>query len=311
MSATSIRASESAFIEQDNRYLERVISPDFAPQTRTTIDEWVRFLSQSLLQVYGRWPRQHWRILVAPASASADDPIPWAQVIRSDINTVEFFISPQSTKERLIRAWTGYHELGHLLIPYRGWGDLWFSEGLATYYQNILQARMGLLSERQMWQNIYGGLRRGMADTQHADLPLKQVSANLHTQGGFMRAYWSGARYFLEMDIRLRRQSGGALSLDIALEKLNRCCADDTLSALQIVHKLDSLNQLTLFEPLYHRTREYTDIAPFETLFASLGITVTDGNVALQPVGPGADLRRQIAKKRTLPSTREQGILAD
>lgn len=308
--ANVARAHESTFIEQGDRYLELVVSADFNLETRQAIEQWARFLSQSLLQVYGRWPRQHWRMTVAPASASAEDPIPWAQVIRGDINTVEFFISPQSTQDRLAGAWTGYHELGHLLIPYRGWGDLWFSEGLATYYQNILQARMGLLSEREMWQNIYGGLLRGIADNRHQDLTLQEVSATLHTQGGFMRTYWSGARYFLELDIRLRRQSGGRITLDTALEKLNQCCADDTLSAAQIVRKLDDLNKLTLFESLYQSTRERKSVAPFQTLFTSLGITLTDGRVSLQPVGPGADLRRQIAKTRTLPLAPETGILA-
>lgn len=239
---------------------------------------------------------------VSPASASVNDPIPWAQVIRGDMNTVEFFISPQSGLEKLRGAWTGYHEVGHLLIPYRGWGDLWFSEGVATYYQNILQARMGLITEREMWQNIYNGLQRGVADNGRRDLPLKEVSDALHTQGGFMRTYWSGARYFLEMDVRIRRQSAGRLSLDTALNKLNRCCADDTLSALQIVRKLDILNGLTLFQPRYWQTRESLGVMPFDTLFSSLGITVRNGNVILQPVGPGADLRGQIAKKRTLPS---------
>ncbi|MFK7975790.1 MAG: hypothetical protein AB8C02_06615 [Halioglobus sp.] len=304
-------ASPNMVIENDGRYLELALAKEFDASQREQIQLWADFLSQSLLQVYGRWPREHWRMTVAPASASADDPIPWAQVIRGDINTIEFFISGQSDFERLRTAWTGYHEVAHLLIPYRGWGDLWFSEGLATYYQNVLQARMGLLSEQQMWQKIYNGLQRGVNDTAHKTLPLSDVSNALHTKGGFMRTYWSGARYFLEMDVRIRRQSEGRLSLDTALQRLNACCADDTLSVPQIVSLLDKLNELTLFKSLYLKTRESLTVTPVDALFASLGISVKDGKVVLQPAGPGADLRGQIAKKHTAPCSHQAGILVD
>lgn len=293
-------AQNSKMLQQDDRYLELDVSPDFSAGMRDNVNEWTNFLSQSLLQVYGRWPRQHWRMTVAPASASADDPIPWAQVHRGDLDTIEFFVSPQASADQLILAWTGYHELAHLLIPYRGWGDNWFSEGVATYYQNILQARAGVLSEREMWQNIYEGLLRGAADDAYAAQPLKEVSEALRTEGGFMRVYWSGARYFLEADVRLRRQSGGALSLDTALEKLNRCCANQTMSGDQIAGKLDELSQTLIFRPLYYHTRESFELRPFDKLFASLGITVNKGLIILQPIGPGAQLRRQIAKMPAL-----------
>ena len=95
---------------------------------------------------------------MTPAPAAGSDPIPWAQVHRSEVDRVEFLTSPGATYADLKRAWTGYHELAHLLIPYRGWGDSWFSEGLATYYQNVLQARAGVLDEQQMWQKLYEGL---------------------------------------------------------------------------------------------------------------------------------------------------------
>ena len=58
-------------------------------------------------------------------------------------------VNPESSMQEITNDWTAFHELSHLLIPYRGHGDLWFSEGLATYYQNIIQARAGVLSEAE------------------------------------------------------------------------------------------------------------------------------------------------------------------
>lgn len=288
------------FIEQDERTLELIISPDFKADMRRNLSDWARFISRSLLQVYGRWPREQWRMTVAPASATGEDPIPWAQVHRDDINTIEFFVSPLASTTSLNQAWTGYHELAHLLIPYRGWGDAWFSEGLATYYQNILQARAGILTEQEMWQNVYEGLLRGQADSGFNDKPLREVSDALRTEGGFMRVYWSGAWYFLQADVRLRQQSGGKLSLDNALSKLNLCCANRTMSVPQIVAQLDLSNEVILFGYLYQAAVESRQIPPFERLFASLGITARNGVLTLQQHGPGARLRREIVDKVVL-----------
>jgi predicted metalloprotease with PDZ domain len=195
-------------------------------------------------------------------------------------------------------AWTSYHELAHLLIPYRGWGDAWFSEGLASYYQNLMQARSGVLSEQAMWQKLYEGFQRGRAEHAFDGQSLQQVSDGLRQSGGFMRVYWSGAWYFLAADTRLRMQSGGKVSLDDALEKLNRCCADTPLSVPDMVDKLDELNRVVLFRPLYEDLIASTAVPPFETIFASLGISLRSGNVSLQKAGPGAEIRRAISRAK-------------
>lgn len=285
---------------KDGRVLEVQISEEFKPAQRDNLLAWIDFVSAALLDVYGHWPRQQWRVSVIPASAADSDPIPWAQVNREAIDNVEFFVSPQATTEQLKQEWTGYHELAHLLIPYRGWGGTWFSEGLATYYQGFMQARSGVLTEQQAWQSLYDGFMRGRAETQFDGRALRDVSAAMREDGGFMRVYWSGAWYFLAIDIRLRQQSGGRHTLDMALRKLNDCCADEQLSVPQMVSKLDELNGVLLFEQLYDKVDVSTQIPSFETLFASVGVTVVDGNVILQQEGPGALLRRQMASPRAL-----------
>lgn len=287
-----------ASLTQDGRTLELRISSDFSAGQRDNLLAWIEFISASLLQVYGHWPRHNWRIQVSPASAAGSDPIPWAQVKRADIDTVEFFVTPQASAQQLRQAWTGYHELAHLLIPYRGWGDHWFSEGLASFYQNILQARAGVLSEQQAWQRMYEGFMRGRAETDFDGQPLADVSAAMRDRGGFMRVYWSGAWYFLASDLRLRQQSGGKMTLDLALQKLNDCCADARLSVPEIVARLDELNGVLLFEPLYRQVAESTAMPAFETSFASLGISIIDGEVSLQQAGPGAALRQQMLQRR-------------
>ena len=289
--------TSSHFFRQGDRRLEVLISDRYAPATRENLLLWTHYIADALEQVYGQWPDRRWQISVDPAeAASASDPIPWAQVHRGEVNRVEFFTAPSASLDELKHAWTSYHELAHLLIPYRGWGDAWFSEGLASYYQNVLQARMGLISERQMWQKLYDGFQRGLAETRFDGIPLAAVSDDMRENGGYMRVYWSGAWYFLAADARLRLQSGGRQNLDLALEELNRCCGAQRLSVPEIVTRLDQLNKVLVFQSLYEDVAASTTVLPFDGIFASMGIDVKDGEVQLQEQGPGARLRRDIAR---------------
>lgn len=296
--AQAMPGSDSAGYQQtltdDGRILQVHISDEFTPAQRDNLLAWIDFISGSLRHVYGHWPRQEWRISVSPVSATGSDPIPWAQVKRGAVDRVEFYTAPQATAAQLKQEWTGYHELAHLLIPYRGWGSAWFSEGLATYYQGLLQARSGVITEQQAWQSLHDGFLRGQAEKQFDGKTLRDVSAAMRKSGGFMRVYWSGAWYFLSLDIRLRQQSGGRQTLDMALRKLNDCCADEHLSAPAMVAKLDELNEILLFEPMYAKLDASTQIPAWESLFASVGVSVVDGKVILQQEGPGARLRQQM-----------------
>lgn len=117
-----------------------------------------------------------------------------------------------------------------------------------------------------------------------------------------MRVYWSGAWYFLAADVSLRQQSAGRRNLDQALEKLNHCCADRKMSVVEMVKKLDELNGLVLFYPLYLKTIDSTRVPEFEQIFTSLGVSIEDKNqVNLQELGPGASLRRQISNPKSRP----------
>jgi len=297
--AAQVMALETQ-ISRQGRTLELHISDEFDPAARRELRTWVEFSAGALEQVFGHWPRQRWRVRVQPLSAAGDDPIPWATVRRERIDVIEYFVTPRADARQLMDEWTGYHEMAHLLIPYRGWGDTWFSEGLATYYQNLLRARAGVFDERAMWQAFHDGFQRGAADSAFDGQALAAVSDAMRRNGGYMRVYWSGAWYFLKADTRLRRQSQGRLTLDIALARLNACCATAHLPVPQIVARLDELNRVYVFEPLYDTLRASTALPAYTDLFKSLGIDIVAGEVRLQDTGPGAELRRQIANPGAL-----------
>ncbi len=298
--ACPAQSLSSWHLRRGDSLLEVQVSPQFDARQREELRHWIEVLSESLLQVFGRWPRKQWQITVVPISASSSDPIPWAKVVRGEVDRVEFFTIPNPERESLSASWTGYHELAHLLIPYRGSGDIWFSEGLASYYQNLLRARSGQINEQQLWQKLHNGFERGRRDRSAEGMPLSAASDSMRATGAYMRVHWSGAWYFLSADTRLRLQSEGRMDLDQALEKLNRCCADLRLSVAQMAQRLDELNGVALFEPLYRELASSTEVPDHRALFRSLGVTINGDRVTLQHEGPEARLRAEFSAPKSL-----------
>ena len=292
----SVLAKEYALHRDDQ---ELVVDIHFllSERRKQEVLSWVEFIADSLAGVYGRWPRDSWRVEVTPISLYSDDPVPWAQVNRGDPDTVSLYIDAMASEEKLRSNWTAYHEFSHLLIPYRGWGDMWFSEGLASYYQNLLQARAGFMDEAAMWQSLYEGFKRGQ-NNRRPDLSLTELSSQMRKNRGHMRVYWSGALYFLTVDVELRRRTNSAQSLDTALAQLNACCADRSMSARAMAARLDQLTGQELFLPLFEKVAASQDMPAFDTLFAELGLRIENDRVTLEGDPARVAIRQGICRGR-------------
>ena len=111
----------------------------FSAQQKAKLKAWLQSVGSTVSLLHGTLPRPEIRIALQPYPAKSA--VPFARVLRSDPQGVLFYINPDRPLEDYISDWTAYHELSHLFLPYPGNADIWFSEGLASYYQNILQAR--------------------------------------------------------------------------------------------------------------------------------------------------------------------------
>lgn len=284
--------------ERGGQVLEIDVNPNMTSRQRTEVIDWLESTADALAGVYGRWPRDRWRVRVKPIRSYGRDPVPWAQVNRGNPDTVSFYIDDRADKQRLINNWTAYHEFSHLLIPYRGWGDMWFSEGLASYYQNLLQARHGVFDEREMWQRLHDGFVRGRKN-RRPDLTLAELSPVMRENRSYMRVYWSGAWYFMTADLELRRQSQGRQNLDTVLQALNACCAESKLSARQIAGRFDELTGTDIFLPLFERVASSKELPLFEAQYASLGISLREGRVGLDEGHESSALRRGFVRRES------------
>ncbi|MEW6999622.1 hypothetical protein AADZ86_18175 [Colwelliaceae bacterium BS250] len=256
------------------------------------LQQWVIHSSDALKTVYGEFPVDHF-ITKIKASNSNSGVVPWGEVSRDTPPEVLLVVNVNSNLVELKNDWTIYHEFSHLLIPYDGGNSRWLSEGLASYYQNVLQARSGMFSEQKMWQKLYDGFERGRKQTNYNHQTLSYVSEHMRDNNNYMRVYWSGALFWLKADVELRKLNNG-YSLDKALLQLRQCCFSKSLSATEIIIQLDSLSKSKVFSSLHQTFANSFTIPNFQHTLSELGISQQAGKITLSPDGQLVQLRENM-----------------
>jgi len=189
--------------------------------------------------------------------------------------------------------WTAVHELSHLFHPYLGDDGRWLAEGLASYYQNVLRARGGLLEEAEAWRRLDGGFNRGRHE--QSGLRLDELS---RSHRGRMRVYWAGAAYWLEMDLALRRAGS---SLDAVLARYSDCCLQGgrEVAPEDFVVQLDRIAGGDRFAALYRRYVAARSFPTLDSTYAALGLSEAEaGTLRFSGDADAARLRRAVMGRR-------------
>ncbi len=256
---------------------------------------WLRAHGEALTRAHGRLPVPRVQVLVVPLGRG-DEPVPWAQVTRGGGDAVHLFID-QRRDPRAFRAdWVPIHEFSHLLHPLLEGRGRWVYEGLASYYQNTLRARQGLITPVEAWQRLHAGFGRGRAGVR-PEQTLAAASETMLRDRAFMRVYWSGAAIALLADLELRQRSGGRRSLDTVLAALAECClpASRLWRVDEFLARLDALSGTRVFSRLAETHEHAADFPSLTTAYRRLGL-IPSGPETLDfsPRPETADLRRAI-----------------
>ncbi|PKL99350.1 MAG: hypothetical protein CVV17_09205, partial [Gammaproteobacteria bacterium HGW-Gammaproteobacteria-7] len=200
--------------------------------------------------------------------------------------------------------WTLSHELAHLFHPYLGDSGRWMSEGLASYYQNVLRARSGILSAERAWSKLDAGFGRGLNERSTRGQRLVDVASGYR---GTMRVYWSGAAYWLEADAALREHHGTTLDAVLAEFARRHLPAHTRWQAGQFADELDRLAGTRLFAPLYERYARSTRFPDLSDTYQRLGLGSGVDRLRLRDRAPALAVREAImaaAAPVSLASTR-------
>jgi hypothetical protein len=241
----------------------------------------------------GGSPSSRLQVILAPVSR-AMEPVPFGTVARGGDASMVLFVAEQATETQLVRDWVLPHELSHLFVPYVAREHAWFSEGVASYYQEVLRARAGILTESEALQNLARAMRSAAGEG--TGRTLAEESRDMHATHAYRPVYWGGAAYFLIADVRLRQETKGAQSLDEVLGALRRDEEQESWSLPALLARMDDLAGRSLFVPLAAASlnRRFPD---FEPTLNALGV---EGD-ALRDDAPLAGLRAAIFGRRSPP----------
>ena len=262
-------------------------------ERRAELRRWLTETAEATLTAYGRLPLRQATVRIKEVRSRSDSPVPWGQTERQGTVAVLLYVRRGATMEELRADWTAVHELSHLFHPYLGEDGRWLAEGLASYYQNVLRARSGLLDEAEAWRRLDAGFGRGRRE--NSGMRLDELSRRHH---GTMRVYWAGAAYWLEMDLALRRSGS---SLDAVLARYSDCCLQgtDEVAPKDFVAQLDRIAGGERFSTLYQRYAAARTFPSLDTTYAALGLSGAEaGSLRFSDGVEAVRLRRAVMGPR-------------
>ncbi|MFI5308514.1 MAG: hypothetical protein ACHQ53_14240, partial [Polyangiales bacterium] len=217
--------------------LDVAILPGLPPSTRANVVPWLEQASRAAALSSGQFPRQGAQIVVIP-TPPAKEAVRFGTTNRGGGASMALLLPVNAQLEPLLHDWVAVHEFCHLLHPFIERDDAWLSEGLATYYQEVLRVRAGMEAEQDAWRRLYEGslLGRGAAH-------LSELSADMFANMSFKMVYWAGASFALMADVELRRRSHGQMTLDQVMGELAKSLPADPrpLRAREVVERLDRI----------------------------------------------------------------------
>jgi len=232
-----------------------------------------------------------------------DEPVGSGWVRRDSPPEIHLRVSAEATLEALVDDWHAYHEFAHLLLPFAGNRDIWFAEGLASYYQYFLQARVGVIGADEAWRRLAAGFQRGFDDPAGRGERLSSLSPRMWRMQAFRRVYWTGAAFFLRVDHRLRVASQNAHSLDTTLAAFADCCIDDgsaRWTARTLVEQLGELSLPEVWREEFERAIQDSARPEFGSAARPLGLHVEGDSLRLLDAPEQRAWRRAIALGESL-----------
>lgn len=262
------------------------------PARDAMLQGWAEEAGRALLTLSDRFPLALARVRVAETDRPDASPVPWGQTERRDGVSVLLYVRRDATLAQLRADWTAVHEFSHLLHPWLGRDGRWMAEGLASYYQNVLRARAGLMPGDEAWRRLDAGFARGRAATGDG-VPLSAARG----RGATMRVYWAGAAYWLQADLALRARG---TTLDAVLAAHARCCLTDdaALTPLGYARALDRIDGHGLFERLYRQSDDATVFPDLDAAYRTLGLSERGDRLRLSRRNAEARLREAIMRAR-------------
>jgi hypothetical protein len=254
-----------------------------------SFDELARWVEQSARAVgefYGRAPDTDITVMLAPLPGRRG--IPFGKLLPESGAGIVVLLGEHTQASDLARDWVLVHELFHVGCPsFQGEGK-WFDEGLATYFEPLIRARAGLLSETEVFAEFFEAMPRGLPAFGERGLENAESYADV---------YWGGALFCFLADLEIRKRSGGKLGLEDGVRAVlaQGGFASEVWPLARALDAADAVFETPVLAPLAARHARAGTPVDLPAVFGDLGVTRgADGAVELDDSAPLAAVRRAL-----------------
>lgn len=223
----------------------------FSGTEKAHLQDWILHAEKGLTTLVGPLPyvyRVHFHRMTR-----GREPTPWAHTDKHRGRAVHFHVNTAYAWNTFKTDWTASHELSHLLFPYLGAGGMWFAEGLASYLQYQIMYANQTLTWKQAGNKLEERFRAGRGDRNFENMSIVNLSNMGSKRGAFVRLYWGGAAYFMNVDMALSEQKNIRLN-DVITAYLQCCVYQDLNSPAAMIALFDRISKSDIFTRIHAQT---------------------------------------------------------
>jgi predicted metalloprotease with PDZ domain len=246
---------------------------------------WVRESATAMMVYFGRYPVDHYRLLVIATPAAA---VGHATTFGFRGSATRIHVGRYADDGAFARDWVLVHEMVHTALADLPRSALWLQEGNATYIEPIARAQAGQLSAEEVWRQSVVGMPTGESDAAGGGMDGTQAHNRL---------YWGGATFWLRAEIEIILKTSGRRTLRDAMRGMNRASGGNavTWSPEHLLATGDAATGTDVLSTLYREFAQRPETTDLPTLFGKLGIiSQPDGSVRFDDAAELAAVRRRI-----------------
>lgn len=223
----------------------------FSSSEKDNLQEWIMNAEKGLVTLFGSLPykyRVHFHRM-----SRGKGPTPWANTDKQRGRAVHFHVNTNYAWGIFKKDWTASHELSHLMFPYLGKGGKWFAEGLASYLQYQIMYANNTITWKQATNKLAERFNAGSRDRSYGNVSIVNLSNISPKRGAFVRLYWGGAAYFMQVDKALFEQKNRRLT-EIIAAYLQCCAYQNHNSAEDMIAVFDRISESDIFTRVYEQS---------------------------------------------------------
>jgi hypothetical protein len=248
------------------------------------LSQWVTDSARAVNAFYGRSPAPHTLIAVVPVPERHS--VVFGKLLPESAPGVALLVGAHADKAHLYRDWILVHELFHVGFPSFYRQGKWLDEGSATYFEPLIRARAGWLSEKQVWSDFMADMPKGLPAIGDGLAHIKDIRG----------IYWGGAIICLLADVEARARSHGKLGLEDGFRAVLAAGgnASEVWTLEQVTRVIDrALGQTTLAELEARHVAAATPV-DLKALWKRLGLSRSADGVVFDDTAELASIRHAI-----------------